>query len=190
MTTKQMTDYQRSLVVENLKCVDWVLKKRVTFINLPLLDYEELYQVGCEALCNAAMHFIPGKGSFEPYACRVIYNDMLSHFQNAYKHYKAQAVTTPCDGMEDLLEAKLQADVQDYVDAIQERDFLAKLKEIKEMYSGVVKKGVEALELKLLGYKTSEIAQRYGTTVNNVNAWISKARTKLKDDTSFTDLFL
>ena len=46
MTTKQMTDYQRSLVVENLKCVDWVLKKRVTFINLPRLDYEELYQVG------------------------------------------------------------------------------------------------------------------------------------------------
>lgn len=190
MSGKQMTEYQRRLVVENLKCVDWVLKTRVCIMNLPLLDRDELYQVGCEALCNAAMHYDPTKGGFGPYACRAIYNDLMSHCQSAYKHYRRREEIIPCDGTEDAIEDRIQARKVDYVEVIQEKDFLAKLQKVKEIYSGVARKGIEAIELKLLGYKTAEIARRYGTTVNNVNAWITRARSKLKEDSTFDSLFL
>ena len=46
----------------------------------------------------------------------------------------------------------------------------------------VARKGVEAIELKLQGYESVEIANLYGTTVNNVNAWISRARSKLRNE--------
>lgn len=48
----------------------------------------------------------------------------------------------------------------------------AALRACKEKYQGVARKGVEAIELKLQGYESVEIADLYGTTVNNVNAWI------------------
>ena len=52
----------------------------------------------------------------------------------------------------------------------------------KEKYSGVARKGVEAIELKMKGYETTEIAKLYGTSLNNVNAWISRARSKLRNE--------
>ncbi len=50
----------------------------------------------------------------------------------------------------------------------------------KEKYNGVARKSVEAIELKLKGYESTEIAEHYDTSVNNVNAWISRARSKLR----------
>ena len=41
---------------------------------------------------------------------------------------------------------------------------------------------MEALELKSIGFTTREIAKRYDTTVNSVNAWISKARAVLRSE--------
>ena len=52
----------------------------------------------------------------------------------------------------------------------------------KEKQSGTVLRGMEALELKSIGFTTREIAQRYDTTVNSVNAWISKARVVLRNE--------
>ena len=52
----------------------------------------------------------------------------------------------------------------------------------KNKYSGVILKGIEALELKALGYSSREIAEQHGSTVNNVNAWIARARSVLKAD--------
>ena len=52
----------------------------------------------------------------------------------------------------------------------------------KEKYNGVARKSVEAIELKMKGYETTEIAKLYGTSLNNVNAWISRARSKLRNE--------
>ena len=41
---------------------------------------------------------------------------------------------------------------------------------------------MEAIELKLKGYEATEIAKHYDTSVNNVNAWISRARSKLRNE--------
>ena len=55
-------------------------------------------------------------------------------------------------------------------------------------YQGVARKGVEAIELKLQGYESVEIADLYGTTVNNVNAWISRARSKLRNEPALMEI--
>ena len=53
---------------------------------------------------------------------------------------------------------------------------------------GVARKGVEAIELKLKGYEATEIAKHYDTSVNNVNAWISRARSKLRNEPALLEI--
>ena len=36
--------------------------------------------------------------------------------------------------------------------------------------------------MKQCGYTSKEVAEHFGTTVNNVNAWISRARAKLRKE--------
>lgn len=55
----------------------------------------------------------------------------------------------------------------------------------KNRYRGITRQGIQAIEMELLGFSSKEIAGRYGTTVNNINAWISRARKKLKTDGDF-----
>ena len=66
--------------------------------------------------------------------------------------------------------------------------FRPALRACKEKYQGVARKGVEAIELKLQGYESVEIADLYGTTVNNVNAWISRARSKLRNEPALMEI--
>ena len=47
---------------------------------------------------------------------------------------------------------------------------------------GEAVRNYSAWELKSIGFTTREIAQRYDTTVNSVNAWISKARVVLRNE--------
>ena len=70
----------------------------------------------------------------------------------------------------------------DFDETVFYSDALDVLRKCKATYSGITLRGIEALELKSLGYSTREIADRYETTVNNVNAWISRARAKLRED--------
>lgn len=58
----------------------------------------------------------------------------------------------------------------------------------KEKYNGVARKGVEAIEMKLKGYEATEIAKHYDTSVNNVNAWISRARSKLRNEPALLEI--
>jgi len=62
------------------------------------------------------------------------------------------------------------------------------LQQCKRRYSGVALKGIEAIELKSLGFDTRDIAERYGTSINNINAWISRARSKLREEPEFLKL--
>ena len=49
---KQMTEYQRELVTQNLDLVDKIIRCRIGINGGPLLSYEDYYAVGCEALCR------------------------------------------------------------------------------------------------------------------------------------------
>lgn len=178
---KQMTEYQRELVVQNMDLVEQTIKKRIKVAGDVLLTHEDFYQIGCEALCRAAMSYRPEIGSFEPLACRAIYNAIIDHCrkENSARYPKIE-MDLGCDSdsyaltylgiSDDLDTAMFFSDARDV------------LKCCKDKYSGITLRGIEALELKSLGYSSREIADRYDTTVNNVNAWISRARAKLRED--------
>lgn len=178
---KQMTDYQRELVVQNMDLVEQIIKKRIKVVGEVLLTHEDFYQIGCEALCRAAMSYRPEIGSFVPLACRAIYNAMIDHCrkENSARYPKMEMdLECDCDSYalsffgvsDDLDESMYYSDAQKV------------LQRCKENYSGITLCGIEALELKSLGYSSREIAERYDTTVNNINAWISRARSKLRED--------
>ena len=178
---KQMTDYQRELVVQNMDLVEQVIKKRIKVAGDVLLTHEDYYQIGCEALCRAAMSYNHEIGSFVPLACRVIYNAIIDHCrkENAARFPKLE-MDLDCDC--DSYALSFMGISDDFDETVFYSDALEVLRKCKAAYSGITLRGIEALELKSLGYSTREIADRYETTVNNVNAWISRARAKLRED--------
>ena len=177
----KMTEYQRRLVEEHLGIVDWVIRCRIKVTGQPLLSYEDFYQIGCEALCRAAMQYDPKRGSFEPFGSRYVYNAMISHCRKENSHtYHAANLSVDEDGDPCLFRTLgEEPDFESGITSALLREILA---EYRKQCSGIMKRGVEAIELKSLGYSTREIAKRYGTTVNNVNAWISRARSRLRSD--------
>lgn len=183
-----MTEYQQTLVLEYMPFVDWVIKHRVKVSNLPLQSYEDFYQIGCEALCRAAMAYNPAAGLFAPFAGRYIYNAMVDHCRKENLRVK-NSVSNDIDYDSSQRVRSTTGSAEDFSLAIYHDQLFDALKVSKTRYNGVARQGIEALELKMMGFTSSEIAARYGTTVNNVNAWISRARSKLKVDDKFLAAF-
>lgn len=175
-----MTEYQNALVIDHLELVHWVIRTRISIPNRPLLTYDDFYSVGCEAICRAAMRYQPDNGEFAPFACRYIYNAIVDHCRAM--NYRAQKIVDVGSEEGSALFEMLAQTTVDFEAAVTDDAAMAALRACKEEYRGVARKGVEAIELKLHGYATSEIAELYGTTINNVNAWISRARSKLKNE--------
>ena len=175
----KMTDYQRELVIQHIDVVEHTIKTRVKVSGQALQTYEDFYQIGCEALCRAAMAYKADIGSFEPFGGRYVYNAIIDHCrkQNTRNRFKHDYVGESDD---DSYALSYFAEEKDNDDGIYLRDLQTAFHACKDQYSGIARRGMEAIELKSLGYSTREIANRYGTTVNNVNAWISRARSKLK----------
>ena len=62
---------------------------------------------------------------------------------------------------------------------------LAALRKARSEYTGVVRLGIEALELKVNGMSGQEIAAMYGVKPNLVGAWISRAAQRLRRNREF-----
>lgn len=184
----KMSEYQRKLAEQHLDIVDWVIRCRITIPGRPLLTYEDFYQIGCEALCRAAMKYDPDVGSFEAFGSRIVYNAIIDHCrkQNSMAAHSMEMLT---DEENEPIVFNTRGEEQDYDLLITGRNIKTKLEELKCSFSGIALRGIEAIELKSLGYSSKEIADRYDTSVNNVNAWISRARTKLFQDPQFRAIF-
>lgn len=175
-----MTEYQNALVVEHLGLVKHVIRTRFGVSDQAMLSYDDFYGVGCEAMCRAAMRYDPEVGEFVPFAYKFIYNAIIDHCRRVQYHAERTVGVNSEDG-DDSLDWMVHTTV-DFDGEIVDDTAMAALRACKERYSGVARKGVEAIELKMMGIGTPEIAQMYGTTVHNVNAWISRARSKLRQE--------
>ena len=167
------------LVEDNLHVVKAVLKKEIKMNDSDVdLEFNELYQIGCLALCKASITFDETKNTdFFTYAYKLVKNSLLDHCRRVQRKQKYIV-----DGGDDMPEGVYDG----YDESLEEtqfwRAFSSITKYAKSKYTGVVLKGIEAIEFKALGYNGREIADLYGVKVNHVNAWISKARSKLRDD--------
>jgi len=176
-----MTEFEEKLVIDNLSLVDTVIRAR--FHCRPasvLMTYEDLQAVGRAALCRAATRYRPELGQFTTFAGRCIANALIDHCRREAGHDRAAADISDEDRKEAVMESACVVDEEDATLGALAVETV--LDELKRQYSGVARLGVEAVELKLLGFSSAEIAKRYDTSVNNVNAWISRLRSKLRKD--------
>lgn len=179
----KLNDEQRQLVEEHLYMVDWVIYKNI-FINEAVqgLGREDLYQLGCMALCEAALRF-DGRVQFKTYAQVLIKNTLIDACRKAITHKKhcfysledAVPGTDLCFGETRALAANPPEPDNGAAEQI-----ALQFSKIKNHYTGVALKGIEALELRYKGYTGKEIAALYGTSPKSVFAWISRAKQKLR----------
>ena len=177
-----MTEYQRELVEENLDLVNKVIRGHIGVTNGPMTSYDDLYQVGCEAICKAAMQYSPKKGPFSPFARKVIYNALIDYCRHVgYRNRNQTDIFFDCDNSA-LAMLFISTESEAALSNVDHSDAVRIFHERKESYTGITKSGLEAIELQMKGYTVSEIAEMYGTTKNNVYAWISRARKRLVQD--------
>ena len=177
-----MTDFENKLIMDHLDLVDVIIRTRFSFRSTNvLMSYEDLQAVGREALCRAAVCFRPELGRFATFADRCIYHAIVDHCKHENLRYRVAAIDSDEETKDEIIEeaTSCQMDDDDRLGSIVVEQVLA---EIKEKYSGVARRGVEAIELKLLGFSTADIAKKYGTNIKNVNAWIARAKSKLQKE--------
>ena len=171
-----LTPEQQKLVEENLNLADILLRTKIhPNETIRGMEFDELYQCGCLALCRAAATY-DYSTQFRTYASRVVYNAMIDQCRIAQRHYdNTLSYDVAVGDGEDSHSVFLQASGTVY-DAVFAGELMNLLYEAKRTYKGAVLKGIEAIELQLKGYSGAEIARMYGVKNNNVTSWVSKAR--------------
>lgn len=186
-TMSPLNDVQRKMVEENLMVAKQAIRTAV-IVNETIygFEYDDLYQEGCILLCKAAENYDPQKNVlFSTYAQTVVENGLKTYCRllcNKQKHM----ITVPfCNTDENMLFLN-QFSADDMMDSVvSEIDTSNLLYPLKQQYTGVVLKGIKAIELKAKGYSGAEIAKMYGVKPNLVGAWISKALKKLEQNGMF-----
>lgn len=186
-----MTEAEQNLVVNHLYLVRNLILYRSGYQKgIVGLEYEDLYQTGCIALCKAATSYQKGRGaSFKTYATRVISNQLLDHRRHfGYIQSRLCYLDAPASHSDenrhylDLIPASKESALYS------EAELLDILGQVKDRYTGIIRKGIEAIELKCKGYSNTEIANIYKVQSNHIAAWISRARQRLKADDRLADL--
>ncbi len=182
-----LNDFQRGLVSENITVVEFAIHSAI-IVNKSIFgfEYEDLYQEGCIWLCKAAIDFNPKSNiKFSTFATTVVINGLRTYCRLMCNKQK-KIISLPNNSSENEI---LSLEKISYYDPtneiISDIDITDLFQSLKKQYTGIVKKGIEALELKSKGYSGVEIAFMYRVKPNLVGAWISKAVRKLEKNGVF-----
>ncbi len=177
---------QQSLIEQNLFVVHWVIVESINVNEHSYgLGYDDLFQEGCIHLCHAAATYNPSLAQFPTYAKQVVRNGLISYCRSIYseqRHFSRLEVGSRGELISD-------GDILDITDSfsvhVSRLETLAVLESVKQEYRGVTYRGIEALELKIQGYRITDIATTYHVPVSHVGAWISRAKKKLLSNRAF-----
>lgn len=177
----KLTAVQQSLVEQHMNLVDVILHTKIrTNENVRGLEYDELYQCGCLALCRAALTFDSDRDvKFETYAGVVIYRALLTQCRKAVQHH-GHLLSYDAELGEENTHAIGLRDPHEMDADLQVTELKRLLSAEKQRRHGAVLHGIEAIELQLKGYSGTEIARMYGVKGNNVSSWVAKARAVLR----------
>ena len=174
---------QQVMVEQHLNLVSIIIRKHITTNEqVRGLEYEDLYQYGCLALCKAAYHF-EGRVKFETFAGTVIRNALLDECRKAkviYSRHLSYDASINSDDDDGDIFAGMIGDTSDINDSVLSKELMSIVQAAKKTHKGAVIKGIESIELRIKGYTSAEIARIYGVRSNNVTSWISKAVAVLK----------
>ena len=185
-----MTDTEQELILNNLPLVEKLIYQVGYQKGIVGMEFEDLYQIGCIALCKAAAHYRPDRGAaFKTYANKVIRNMLQDHREHtSYVQSRLCYLDAPLSSAEEGSYLEIIHDSQEPESFLSEKELLELLDKAKNSYDGITRKGIEAIVLKCQGYSNTEIADIYHVKANHIAAWISRARTRLKADYPLTDL--
>ena len=167
-----LTKEQRMKVEENMGLVGKVIQDCVHTLGAgSMFDYDDLFQIGCLGLCKAAQTDKPGHTvAFSTYAYRLIWNEICTALISATRKASGeQPMELP------ILE--IQGANGEFPSALELEDLLERG---EREATGVVKKGIQAMRLRVNGYSTREIGVHLGAPDNYVTAWEAKARKYLR----------
>ena len=160
----KLTAEQQRKAEENMGLVGKVIADKVHGTYFGSFTREDLFQIGCIGLCKAAA--TDKGGCFSTYAYRLIWNEICTALISATRKASGeQPVELPIleiRGAEESLTSTLELE-----DLLERGERAA---------TGVVKKGIQAMRLRVNGYSTREIGVHLGAPDNYVTAWEAKAR--------------
>lgn len=176
-----LTAEQREQVEQNLHLVSKTISRFITTHNdIPGMEYDDLYQIGCLALCKAAQSYrASGKASFATYAGVVIRNRLYDHCRHV-NHLQSHILYLDSSLKEDEPGCFLDYAVSEHPANRTDSLLFSLLLTKKEEYGGIAAKGIDALLLKANGFSGKEIAKMYRVKPNHVSAWISRANSRLR----------
>lgn len=187
-----MDEYSRKLSEDHLYLVRHIVLKNIGLNeSIQGLGYDDLYQVGCEGLCHAAMTYDDSHHTpFAVYATTVIRNWLISHCRSVVRNQSGlQYLDAPVDSNNRLTGLELLEDhLQTQEDGLSDEEAISLLAETEKDYTGVCRKGIAALRFRIMGHSCKEIAAHYGVKPNHVSAWISRAEKRLRTDKRFSSL--
>lgn len=185
-----MTDTEQELILNNLPLVEKLIYQVGYKKGIVGMEYDDLYQIGCIALCKAAACYRPDRGAaFKTYAHKVIRNMLQDHRKHAsYVQSRLCYLDAPPPSDEDGSYLDIIHNSQEPEAYLSGKELLELLDKAKSSYGGITKKGIEAIELKCQGYSNTEIANLYHVKANHIAAWVSRARNRLKADYPLADL--
>lgn len=160
----KLTAEQQRKAEENMGLVGKVIADKVHGTYFGSYTREDLFQIGCIGLCKAAA--TDKGGCFSTYAYRLIWNEICTALISA---------TRKASGEQPILE--IQGANGEFTSTLELEDLLERG---ERAATGVVKKGIQAMRLRVNGYSTREIGVRLGAPDNYVTAWEAKARSYLR----------
>jgi RNA polymerase sigma factor (sigma-70 family) len=174
-----LNEAQRKLVAAHLNVVKWVIYRHIKVNeHIQGLGYDDLFQEGCLCLCGAASAYDGKTARFDTYARVVVRNGLFTYCKRICGKQRDLVSTDDVPGLaaEDFCDALLSDTV-----------VFGLLKSVKAEYAGVVRLGIEALELKAKGFTGAEIARMWGVQQNHVGAWITRAKQRLRQNERFLE---
>lgn len=176
----ELTTSQLEIFNNNQKLIHDVIKKFITNPDFCVNEYEDLVQIGSIGLIKAIKTYNPEKGKFSTYAVNVIRNEIYNGTRRMDK-----IDSHKCD-YDDVYIESCASMVYDNSDEFYESYFQEKqteiLSRIAKKYGGIAENGVNAIMLTLEGYTSKDIAEQYGVEPATITSWISRARSKLKNE--------
>lgn len=163
----KLTAEQQRKAEENMGLVGKVIADKVHGNSFGSFTREDLFQIGCIGLCKAAA--TDKGGCFSTYAYRLIWNEICTALVQATRRSAEQPMELP------VLE--IQGAKEEFASALELEDLLERG---EQTATGVVRKGIQALRLRVKGCSTREIGELLGAPDNYVTAWEAKARKLLR----------
>ena len=172
----QLTELQSKRVEENMGLVYQVIQDCVIDPDhVGIYNFQDLLQIGCIGLCRAVQTDRPERGAFSTYAYMLIRNEIYTQLDYATVRRRREVLYDP-DGIANAQQHAGRKNIQD-LNGTELQIYLEQLLgQAEQAATGVTAKGIQAIRLLAEGYSNREIGERFGTTANNITAWVAKAR--------------